>query len=142
MARGTESPVVRTWALATRHGRNHWRLAGSQERLDHPLVGIEGLVSQQNVGLHLRQQDIGAIEVMGLARRQQKGERVAQGIDQGMDLYAQSASAAPNRFVRLAIFFGAPVACWCARTMVLSIMAYSLSASAASTLNTFSQRRS
>jgi hypothetical protein len=29
-------------------------IAGPQERLDHPLVGIEGLVGQEGVGLHLR----------------------------------------------------------------------------------------
>src|SRR6476646_1832274 len=47
-----------------------------------------------------------------------------------------SALAAPDRLV-LAVFFWAPALCWCARTMVLSIMAYSLSASAARTSNTF-----
>ena len=105
----------------------------------YPLVGIEGLVGQQGVGLHLQQQDMGAVEIMGLARRQQKGQRVTQGIEQSVDLCAQSASAAPDSFVALTVFLGAPVACWCARTMVLSIMAYPLSASAASTFNLFSQ---
>jgi hypothetical protein len=53
-----------------------------------------------------------------------------------VDFGAQSALAAPDRLV-LAVFFWAPALCWCARAMVLSIMAYSLSASAARTSNTF-----
>jgi hypothetical protein len=51
-------------------------------------------------------------------------------------LGAQPAFAAPDRLV-FARFFWAPALCWCARTIVLSIMAYSLSASAASISNIF-----
>src|SRR5579872_1932143 len=40
---------------------------------------------------------------------------------------ARSASTQPNRFVALTVFLGAPALCWWARTMVLSITAYSLS---------------
>src|SRR5947209_14114508 len=72
---------------------------------------------------------------MGLSRRQEEAERIAQGIDQSVDFRAQSASAAPDRLV-FAVFFLAPALCWCARTIVLSIMAYSLSASAAKISNT------
>jgi hypothetical protein len=53
-----------------------------------------------------------------------------------MDFGAQPAFAAPDRLV-FAGFFLAPALCWCARTIVLSIMAYSLSASAASISNIF-----
>ena len=53
-----------------------------------------------------------------------------------MDFGAQSAFAAPDRLV-FAVFFWAPALCWCARTIVLSIMAYSLSASAANISNIF-----
>ncbi len=41
---------------------------------------------------------------MGLARRQQERKRIAQRIDEGMDLGAQPAFAASDRFV-LAGFF-------------------------------------
>jgi hypothetical protein len=51
-------------------------------------------------------------------------------------LGAQPAFAAPDRLV-FARFFWAPALCWCARTIVLSIMAHSLSASAASISNIF-----
>src|SRR3954453_21443883 len=71
---------------------------------------------------------------MRLSRRQEEAERIAQGIDQRVDFRAQSASAAPDPLV-FAVFFWAPALCWWARTMVLSIMAYSLSASAAKVSN-------
>src|ERR1700722_10297609 len=66
-----------------------------------------------------------------------EADRVPQGIDQGMDLGAQSTARAPDRLV--AIFFWAPALCWWARTIVLSIIAYSLSASAARCWNIRSQ---
>jgi hypothetical protein len=111
MALCKERLIVGTRVLASRHGRDDRRLSCVQERFDHPLVGIEGSVGQESIGLHLRQQNVGTVEVVGLARRQQKGERIAQGIDQGVDFCAQSAAAAPDRFVDLAVFLGAPVAC-------------------------------
>ena len=106
------------------------------QRFDHALVGIEGFIRQQGIGLHLRQERIGSFQIMGLAGRQEKRNGVAQCVDHGVDFGAQSALAAPDRLV-LVVFFWAPALCWCARTMVLSIMAYSLSASAARISNTF-----
>src|SRR5882757_2836933 len=78
---------------------------------------------------------------MGLAGSQEKRGGIAQRVGHGVDFGAQSALAAPDRLV-FAVFFWAPALCWCARTMVLSIMAYSLSASAARISNTFFTRHS
>ena len=61
---------------------------------------------------------------------QQEAQRVAEGVDQSVDFGAQSALAAADRLIVI-FFLGAPALCWWARTMVLSIIAYSLSASAA-----------
>src|SRR3984885_451722 len=72
---------------------------------------------------------------MGFARGQKEGEWIAKGVNQGVDFGAQPAVAGPDRLV-LASFFWAPALCWWARTMVLSIIAYSLSASAARCRNT------
>ena len=47
-------------------------------------------------------------------------------------------SPPPDRLV-FTVFFCAPALCWWARTIVLSIMAYSLSASAAKISNIFFQ---
>ena len=91
-------------------GRDHERLSCRKQGLDHALVGIEGFVCQQGIGLHMRQQRIGALQIMGLARRQEEGQRIAQGIDQRMDFGAQSAFAAPDRLV-FAVFFWAPALC-------------------------------
>jgi hypothetical protein len=57
-------------------------------------------------------------------------ERVAERVHERMDLGAQAAAAAPDRLVA-APFLTAPALCWWARTTVLSIIAYSLSASPA-----------
>ena len=124
--------------FAVAFGRDHGGLARRKQRFDHAFVGIKGFVPQQGIGLHLRQQRVGAFEIMGLTGGQKEGERIAQGIDQAVDFCAQSAFAAPDRLI-FAVFFFAPALCWCARTMVLSIMAYSLSASAAKSSNSFFQ---
>src|SRR5690606_25243676 len=101
MAGGIEVVIIWTRFPAPRHRWNHRGFSGAQERLDHSLVGIESFVGEQSVGLHVRQEDVGAFEVVGLARCQQKCNRIAQSVDHGMNLRAQSASAAPNRFVAL-----------------------------------------
>jgi hypothetical protein len=63
-----------------------------------------------------------------LSRSQMKAQRITQSIDQGMNLSTQSTFAATNGFARCLPPF-APALCWWARTIVESIMAYSLSAS-------------
>ena len=102
--------VVGAWVLAVALGRDDRELAGCEERFDDALVGIEGFVRQQGIGLHPGQQDIRPLQIVGLARGQKEGERIAQGIDQGVDFGAQPAFAAPDRLV-LADFFWAPALC-------------------------------
>src|SRR5690349_6568380 len=68
---------------------------------------------------------------MRLPRAEREPGRVAERVDQGVDLRAQAALAAPDRLVAPAAFLTAPALCWWARTTVLSSMAYSLSASPA-----------
>lgn len=48
---------------------------------------------------------------MSLARGQQEPQRVAQRIDEGVDLGAQSAPAAPYGFVVAGVFLRAPALC-------------------------------
>ena len=90
--------------------RNDRPFAGLGERPDDPLVGIVSLVGDQDGGGDLRQQGVRAGKVMRLSGGQVEGERVAEGIDQGMDFGAQSAFAAADRLVA-AVFFGAPALC-------------------------------
>src|SRR6516225_4063555 len=124
--------------LAIALGRDHRGLPRRQERLDHTLIGIEGFVGQHGICFHLRQERVGALQIMRLTTGQEERKRVAQRVDREMDFCAQPAFAAPDRLI-FAVFFWAPALCWWARTMVLSIMAYSLSASAASISNIFFQ---
>jgi hypothetical protein len=67
---------------------------------------------------------------MGLSRGQQEAQRIAERVDQSVDFGAQSAFTAADRLIVI-FFWAAPELSWWARTMVLSIIAYSLSASVA-----------
>jgi hypothetical protein len=102
--------IVVALDFAIAPGRDHDRLPPCQQGLDHPLVGIEGLVCQQGFGRHAREQRVGALQVMGLAWCQDEVQRIAQRIDQRMNLGAQPAFAAPDRLV-FAVFFWAPALC-------------------------------
>ena len=63
------------------------------------MIGIEGLVGDQQIGSHMRQQSIGADQVVSLPLGQQEGQRVAEGIDQGVDFRAQSTPAAADGLI-------------------------------------------
>jgi hypothetical protein len=75
-----------------------------KQRFDDTLIGIGSLVCQQGVGLHLGQKQVGTLQIMGLPRSQEEGQRISKGVDHGMDFGAQSAFAAPDRLV-FAVFF-------------------------------------
>ena len=103
---GVERARIGSGALA----RDHRGLVGSAEPIDHPGVDVVRLVGDQRVGGELRQKCIGAEQVMCLPRSEQEADRVAERVDQGMDLGAQPAFAAADRLV-FAIFLGAPALC-------------------------------
>lgn len=110
MARLVQLLVEAALGFAVALGRDHRGFACREKRVDHALVGVEGFVRQQSVGFHLRQQHVGACQIMRLALGQEEGQRIAQRVDQGMDFGAQSALAAPDRLV-FAGFFWAPALC-------------------------------
>ena len=110
MARLVELLVVRPRRGAVALGRDHRELAGGGERLDHPGIGVERLVGDQGVGGKLGQEGVGAVQVVRLSRREQEADRVAERVDQSVDLGAQPAFAAADRLVR-AGFFCAPALC-------------------------------
>jgi hypothetical protein len=83
----------------------------------------------------LRQQRVSSGQIVNLSRGQKKAQRVAERVDEGVDLGGRSALAVADRLI---VIF-----CWVrrrcaggARMIVLSIMAYSLSASEANCSNT------
>ena len=106
-----ELAIVGALHAAARHGGDHGDLAGGEERLDHPLVGVIGLVGQQSVCLERRQEGVGAVQVVGLARGQQEPQRVAQCVGKSVDFGAQSAPAEPDGFVVPGLFLRAPALC-------------------------------
>jgi hypothetical protein len=74
------------------------------EWLDYSLVGVERLIGEQHVGLHVRQKFVSSHQIMGLATGQMETNRVAEGVNQGMDFGAQSATRPSDRLVRPVFF--------------------------------------
>jgi len=89
--------VIGTLVSAIAPGWDHGSFSRCAKRVDHTLVGVECFVCQQSVGLHPRQQRVGAFQIMGFARGQKEGEWIAQGVNQGVDFGAQPAMAGPDR---------------------------------------------
>src|ERR687889_2819268 len=97
-----------------------------------PFVGKEGC------GFDFLGQDLGLRYVVNVSAGEAHRQRIAQRIDDGVNLGRQSSARAADRFVRPP-FFRAPALCWWALTMVASIVAYSLSGSSAKVLSRLSQ---
>src|SRR3954449_2724660 len=107
--------LVKVWVKGARcrPGLPRWDhgcLAGLGQRFEHPLVGIEGFVGNERLGLKLWQQRIGSSQIVLLTAGEMKADRIAERIHQRVDLGGQPALAAPNRLV-FAGFLGAPAAC-------------------------------
>ena len=88
-------------------------------------VGIVGLVANQGVRIGIVEQQLCASQIVSLPRREPHLDSVAEGIDEGVNFGGQSAAPSTDRL--LAAFFRAPALCWRARTLVASIIMYSLS---------------
>ena len=71
---------------------------------------------------------------MHLACGQDEANGIAERIHAGADLRAQAAARTPDRLIFAAPF--APAACWCARTMVESMIRYSKSGFSTNALKT------
>src|SRR3954452_15277907 len=110
---------------------DHRRLAGFSQRLEHALVRIERFVGNERLGFKLWEQGIGSGQIMLLTAGEMKAGRIAERIDGGVNFGAQPSARAPDGLI-LTAFLRAPALCWWARTMVESIIAYSLSASSES----------
>jgi hypothetical protein len=99
MPRFVEVLVVGTGPLAVALRRDDHLLSCSSERIDHPFISIKGFVGDQCVGAHVWQQVVGADQIMHLAAGQMEADRIAKGIDQGVDFGAQSAARTPDSLV-------------------------------------------
>ena len=77
---------------------------------DDPLIGVERLIGDEQIGLHAGQKLVGANQVMGLAAAQDKRRRIAQSINKGVNFGTQSAAGSPDGLVFTG-FFVAPALC-------------------------------
>jgi hypothetical protein len=104
VARLVQFLVVEALNLSITLGWNDELFSCGKQRLDNAFIGIESLVCQQGVSLHLGQKLVGTLQIMGLPRSQEESQRISEGVDHGMDFGAQSAFAAPDRLI-FAVFF-------------------------------------
>jgi hypothetical protein len=104
--------------------RNHRGDTSLGESVDQR-ISVVCLVAKQGLRVGAFKQGLRTSQVMGLSRRQHQIDWIAQGINQGVDFGRQSAAGSTDCL--FAVFFRAPALCWWARTMVASIIMYSLS---------------
>lgn len=72
-------------------------------------VRVKRLVCNQSVGGDTFNQWLGESEIMNLARAEDQVDRIAQGINQGVDFCSQPSARAAD--LLLAVFFRAPALC-------------------------------
>ena len=72
-------------------------------------ISVVGLVADQGPRIGAIDQRLGTSQIVGLPRREQQCDGVAQGIDERVDLGGQSAAGSANRL--FAVFFRAPALC-------------------------------
>ena len=87
-------------------------------------IGVKAPVTQQLVERQTADQILGLHDVIHLACGQDEANGITERIHACIDLRAQAAARTPDRLI-FAPF--APAACWCARTMVVSMIGYSKS---------------
>src|SRR5271163_4191072 len=88
-------------------------------------IGVKAPVPQQLVERQTADQILRLHDVVYLACGQNEANRIAERIHACIDLRAQAAARTPDRLTFASPF--APAACWCARTMVESMIRYSKS---------------
>jgi len=74
-------------------------LPAAASGVEDSAIGIEGAICDQQVGGHMRQQRISPGQVVRLSRGQQQAQRIAERVNQRMDLAAQTAAAAAKCLV-------------------------------------------
>lgn len=109
VAFGVERKVAAAGRLAVRLGRDDGGNAGGYETVDEG-VGVVSFVGNEGLRCSLGDQLRGGNQVVDLAWGEPQDERIAQSIDESMDLGAQASSGSSDGLA-LAPFFGAPALC-------------------------------
>ena len=92
MAGLEEVPVVLTLDRTVGPRGDDRCLARGGERLNNPFIGIICLVGKERIRLHVWQELIGPCQITFLSTSEEKGDRIAQCVNQSMDFCAQSAT--------------------------------------------------
>ena len=122
--------VITSERLPVGFRRNHRRgFHGRDARQE--ASGVKGLVGNDRTDvLHAFNEIFRLGDVMSLSARQSEAREITQPVNGSMNLGTQAPTRTANTL--LPVFFGAPAACWCARTIVLSRKTSSKSASSQS----------
>ena len=118
-----EFAVIGALLFAVAFGRDD-RHRAYAFRLRQQSIGIVAAVGDDSLGLPIGQQLRGRRILAGLSRGDAELERQTVLVGQQMDLGAQTSSGTPQSRVFAAPFLRPVAACWCARTMVESIIRY------------------
>lgn len=108
---------------------------GRFDRFDE-LVAVVAFIGRDCGGGDVRKQ--GGRHISDLATGQDQTQRIAQGIDTGVNLGGQSATRPTDRLIAT-VFLRAPAECWWARTMLASMKSTSKLASSRSASATRAQ---
>ncbi len=109
IAFGVEGEVALAADLAVGLGRDH-RLDAAHNQGSNEAVGVVTLVSDDGLRLDLGEERFGLRDIVNLTAGQADRQRIAERVDDGVDLGRQSAARPPDRFLA-AVFLGAPALC-------------------------------
>lgn len=124
-----EISVVGSLYLAVSFGRNDGLATIFSDPVGQ-MIGIVSFVGDGCLGLDAVDELMSKSDVVALAGCSNEANGKAQRFRRSMDFSAQAAARPAQALgIRPPLTLRAPAACWCARTMVLSIISHSRSAS-------------
>jgi hypothetical protein len=82
-----ECKVAGQWGRAAGVGRNHWGDVPLSEAIDQS-IGVLCHVANQSLWIDVLEQWLCADEIVGLSRREQELDRIAESIDEGVNFGA------------------------------------------------------
>ena len=135
IALGVECEVAGPFDLSGRSWRYH-SLDGAYFKAVDEAVGIIALVGEQDSRLDLGRQRFRLGDVVSVATGEAERQWIAERVNDHVDFCRETTARAADGLVAPP-YLRAPALCWCALTMVASIIAYSLSGSSAKVLKRF-----
>ena len=103
VAFAVEGEIARARGCSVGFGWDDWRDRSIVEGADEG-VGVEGLVGDQSAGIDGFDERFGASQIVILARAEHHLDRIAEGVDERVNLGGQSAAGSADRLG--AVFFG------------------------------------